>query len=235
MTHNGMPLPAPQESEPTSAACGMDGLAMLLLSNLAILATGGLLWLWLLRRTYLTARRAPTGAASPGWLLVLGMRLRDGRITSDLARRLDRAQELLERHPACKAVLLGGVTSSDPRSEALAGREYLLARGIAPERVVLEDRSRHTLENLREARKLLAGAEGEAPLLISNRFHLARSGAIADGLGMRHRLCAAEEEFGLDPLTLLRLLKESYFLHWYYVGRSWARWTANRKMLERIS
>lgn len=231
------PSPAPSHPEPeaASAACGIDGAAMLLLSNLAILASGGLFWLWLLRRTYLTAKRAPSGAASPAWLLVLGMRLRDGRITSEFALRLDRACELLACHAGCKAVLLGGVTSSDPRSEALAGQEYLLARGIAPERLVLEDRSRHTLENLREARKLLSDAQGEAPLLISNRFHLARSGAIADGLGMRHRLCAAEAELGLDPLTLLRLLKESYFLHWYYVGRGWARWTANRKMLGRIS
>lgn len=235
MTLSPSPAPGHPEPETASAACGMDGAAMLLLSNLVILASGGLFWLWLLRRTYLTAKRAPTGAASPGWLLVLGMRLRDGRITPDFARRLDRASELLRRHAGCKAVLLGGVTGSDPRSEALAGREYLVARGIAPGRVVIEDRSRHTLENLLEARKLLAGAEGEAPLLISNRFHLARSGAIAAGLGMRHRLCAAETELSLSPLTLLRLLKESYFLHWYYVGRSWARWTANRKMLGRVS
>lgn len=216
-------------------ACGKDGVATLALSNLIMLATAGTFWLVLLLRVYRTAKHASCQPDRGRYLLVLGMRLRNGEVTPEYVQRLERARQLLTRDPACKAVLLGGKTGAGPRSEALAGLDYLTARGITPDRVALEDRSRHTLENLREARALLATGNGPAPLLVTSRFHLARSAAIADGLGIQHRLCAAEPELRLDGSTLLHLANESYHLHWYYIGRTWARWTRNGKMLGRIS
>lgn len=218
-----------------SQACGGDGFAMLALSNLAIVASAGLIWLVLLRRVHGIAQRTPCRPAPAAYVLVLGMRLKRGAVARDYAERLDRAAELMAADPACKALLLGGTTDAGPHSEALAGQRYLARRGIAAERLLLEDRSRHTLENLREARQLLAAGNFDAPLLVTSRYHLARSAAIAHGLGLPHRLCAAEPELNLDASTVLRLLKESYHLHWYYTGKAWARLTRNRKMLARIS
>lgn len=218
-----------------SQACGGDGFAMLALSNLVIVASAGLLWLVLLRRVHGVARRTPCLPAPAGHLLVLGMRLKGGEVAAGYAARLDRAAALMAVNPACKALLLGGTTDAGPHSEALAGQRYLAARGVAPARLLLEDRSRHTLENLREARQLLAAGNFDPPLLVTSRYHLARSAAIAEGLGLPHRLCAAEPELNLDAPTMLRLLKESYHLHWYYTGKLWARLTGNRKMLARIS
>lgn len=218
-----------------SEACGPDGVATLLLSFLAIIVTGGLFWLWLLMRVYRIARNTGCQPQSADYLLVLGKRLERGTVSPEYARRLDRAAELLRRDSKAKVLLLGGKTDADACSEADAGRMYLVTQGICPTRIILEDRSRHTLENLKEARALLAGKNVRMPSLITSRYHLARSAAIAHGLGIRHQLCAAEIELRLDTPTLLRLFGESHHLHWYYVGRAWARWTRNEKMLGRIS
>ena len=46
---------------------------------------------------------------------------------------------------------------------------------------------------------------------------------------------SAEDEFGLCFSTARRLCSESYYLHWYQVGKAWSRWTRSKTSLARIS
>ncbi len=214
---------------------GFDGWAMFLLSNLILLATAGISALPLCRSVYLTAKSAPCRAQSLGWGIVLGMRLRRGAIPRDYALRLDRALAMLVSNRHSRVLILGGETSEGSPSEAEAGRNYLLARGIASDRVLPEDSSLYTLENLRQARQLLRNLGASETALISNRYHLARAGTIARGLRMALTPCAADDRLALNVRTLGRLLQEAYLLHWYHVGRMWSYWTHNEKLIHRIS
>ncbi len=72
-------------------------------------------------------------------------------------------------------------------------------------------------------------------MLVTSRYHLARSQALARGLNLQPVLCAAEERLRLNPLTLWRLGLEAWYLHWYEVGKTWSRWTGNRHSLARIT
>jgi uncharacterized SAM-binding protein YcdF (DUF218 family) len=99
--------------------------------------------------------------------------------------------------------------------------------------VVIEERSRHTLENLQQVRALL-GEECDCAI-ITSRTHLARTAAMAKGMGLAHQLCAAEASLRLTPQTLTRLFAEGFMLQWYYTGRYWARLVGDRDSLKRIS
>ena len=70
---------------------------------------------------------------------------------------------------------------------------------------------------------------------MTSRFHVARASLMARHLGLPHLLCAAEDRLRPTPSAALRLLREALFLHWYVVGRGFARLTGNRAMLARIS
>lgn len=214
---------------------GWDGLAMLALSNLLLLATAGLSGLWALQRVWRIARSAPCVAdADSGWVIVLGMRLRRNRVSRDYSDRLQRAAALYRANPRHRLLLVGGTTGGNV-SEAECGRQFLLEIGIPASSLFVEDRSLHTLDNLRHARPLL-GDDGDRPFaLVTNRYHLARSQALAHGLGLRPLLCAAEDRLRLNPATLWRLGLEAYYLHWYAVGNAWSRWTRNRHSLARIT
>ncbi|WP_246325420.1 YdcF family protein [Dissulfurirhabdus thermomarina] len=214
---------------------GFDGLSMLALSTLVILATGGLSFLAALAAVVRTAATAPADVAGGSLFLVLGQRLRNGRVTPDYARRLRRAAVLLARRPGARALVLGGRLPGAAISEASAGARFLEALGVAPGRILREDGSRHTLENLQAARGLLAGAGPGEAVLVTNRYHLARSLALASGLGLELAPCAAEDRFRHRPGTWLQCLKEAYYLHWYRVGRAWSLRTGNRRMIRRIS
>lgn len=196
---------------------------ILVLSNLVIAATGGLSLLWQLSRVYTVARTAPAMTPRARWLLVLGVRLQKGAITDDYALRLEKAQALQTRGPKCRILLLGGSIGAEGVTEAEKGKEYLAGRGVSSSRIMLEDRSRNTLENLRCAQAVLGDTGTERAVLITNRYHLARCQAIAVGLGLPHTLCAAEERLRLDAHVLVRFLPEAYYLHWIVIGRVWDR------------
>ena len=214
---------------------GGDGLLTLALSTTVAGATAGLSLLPPLARVVGTARRAPSGAEQPRLLVVLGKRLQRDRPDRDFRARLERALALHQAGRARHILLVGGRAHPDAPSEAEAGRDWLRTRGVPASHLSLEDASRHTLENLTGSRALLDDAAEGRPVLISNRYHLERCAVIADGLGIDYHPCAAEEGFRLSPRIALQLVREAYFLHWYWVGKGWSRLTRNRKSLARIS
>jgi uncharacterized SAM-binding protein YcdF (DUF218 family) len=214
---------------------GADGLVILLLSNVVILATGGLFLLYLFRHVYRVAKQTSSIVDCLGYLLVPGMRLKHDTVTQYYASRLDKAREWLISYPESEIIILGGRTENSTISEAQAGMDYLLSQGITESKILIEDHSLHTLENMQKARALLSGLDNKQVILITNRYHLARSQALAKGVGVEHSLCAAEETLKLTLDTILLLFKEAYLLHWYYVGTGWSLWTNNKKMLRRIT
>ena len=238
-TPGAAPLAAPRPTE--SLTCrvgrmvGADGFATLLLSNLVILMSAGVTLAWVLGRVYRVARRAAPAPLAVDVAMVLGFRLRDQQVAQQYAERLLRASVLHKRGSIRRILVLGGRTGGAAgRSEAEQGRRFLVSQGVTPDCVLAEEDSIHTLENLRNARAALD--DGSAPVvLITSRYHLARSAAMAAGFGLRPVPCPAEDRLAHTPRTGLLLLREAWFLHWYYVGRTWSRWLGNKKSLARIS
>ena len=231
------------EGGETGAILGPDGAATLVLSLLAIAATGGLSLLAVLARVLHVGWTAPDvlqlDAAPParplpaGQIVVLGRRLdARGRPGAVFQARLARALALWRAAGPAEIVVLGGRARGTVASEAAAGRAWLLAHGVPEAAIRIEDRSRHTLENLRCYRAGFTVA-GAPALLVSSRVHLARVRLMARGLALPHRLCAAEARQAA-ALRLPGLLAEAFFVHWYLVGRGFARRTGNARMLRRI-
>jgi uncharacterized SAM-binding protein YcdF (DUF218 family) len=215
------------------SSIGGNGLKMLLLSVLLTAGTGGLSLLAAQLHVWRIARQSPTIPSRCRQLLVLGMQLDNGRCRAEYRQRLERGRSLLEAGHGEALYLLGGVTASGAPSEAAAGRDYLLAQGCDGASIHLEERSRHTLENLQHVRALLQGELDCA--IISSRTHLARTAAMARGMGLAHQLCAAEPALPLSGATFKRLLAEGFLLQWYYTGYYWSRLVRDHASLRRIS
>ena len=83
-------------------------------------------------------------------VVVLGCQVSaSGEPTVMLRDRIDAAYDYLTAHPESRCVASGGQNDNEPISEAACIRNTLAARGIDPDRILLEDRSRSTEENLR--------------------------------------------------------------------------------------
>ncbi len=208
-----------------------DGLQTLILTSLLLIASAGLLLLPSLVRVYRIAKKSFDSAPGSYDCLVFGKQSHKGQIDDEYKQRLAKAAELYRQQPRT-LILLGGHTTSGELSEAEMGLRELRRLGLSSNAPIrLEEQSRHTLENLRNARKL----HQRHSILISNRYHLARCSLIADNLGLNHRLCAAESALSSDLGTYLKLIIESFFILWFLVGKRWAQLTNNHRMLDRIS
>ena len=97
---------------------------------------------------------------------------------------MEKGYEYLEAHPKTKAVLSGGQGPDEIMTEAQAMYVYLVNKGIDKERLILEDESHSTYENLTNSFKLIDAEKENATIsVVSNRFHILRAQIQAKKLG----------------------------------------------------
>ncbi len=115
--------------------------------------------------------------------IVLGAKLRpDGSPSPALIRRVSHAAAMHRDGLAPRLLLSGGIVGG-PWSEAEAMRRLLVAGGAAPDRLLLEDRSRNTVENAVFSLRLLAGTGARRLAVVSDAWHLPRALLIFRRLG----------------------------------------------------
>jgi uncharacterized SAM-binding protein YcdF (DUF218 family) len=171
-------------------------------------------------------------AAEADVILVMGARLNSGKMTREFQARLDEAARHVSTRPV---IVLGGMATGDGPTEAAAGKNWLVARGLDEKKVFAEESSRNSLENLTNARALMRRHNFRRPLLVTSRHHLARSSILASGLGISHNLSPVDYPPMWHPASLARSLFEAVMINWYYVNRTLARVMGHSGMLARIS
>ncbi len=125
------------------------------------------------------------------YILILGCRFRrDGTLTPLLRGRVDKAIEFWRRQKETtgrEATLIpsGGQGADEPMAEAEAMRRYIETQGVPSGRVVMEDQSRNTYQNMEYSRALIErrGGNGKVVYATTN-YHVFRSGVWANLAGL---------------------------------------------------
>jgi uncharacterized SAM-binding protein YcdF (DUF218 family) len=142
--------------------------------------------------------------AETDWCILLGAGLRGDRPTLTLKCRIDTAAAYLTKHPKMRVVVSGGQGPGESITEAEAMRRGLVQGGVDPARILLEDKSTSTAENLRYSRDVIKKAGGNDAALvsvISSDFHLFRVGLLAHRQGLQVCLVPARTPWYLLPNT----------------------------------
>ena len=116
------------------------------------------------------------------YMIVLGAQVRGDTPSLTLKSRIDAAAKYLMTHPELKVICSGGQGKGENLSEAMAIKNGLIASGIDPSRILLEDQSTNTVENLRFCLSLLPDASTKT-IIVTNDFHCMRAGLIAKKCG----------------------------------------------------
>ena len=121
-----------------------------------------------------------------GYLVVLGAAVHGSTPSLSLQNRLYGALNYLENYPDCKAVVCGGQGKGEDISEAQCMKDWLIARGIAEERILSEDQSTSTMENLTNAKAIILedGGSADDVAILSSNYHLYRAKEMAKSIGM---------------------------------------------------
>jgi uncharacterized SAM-binding protein YcdF (DUF218 family) len=214
---------------------GPGGAITLGLAVLTVLGLAGLPWVfrfWQVLQGVHGDELTPADA-----ILVLGRRLEQDQLTPAFEARLAHAEALWRRGLAPRIFVAGGTTGTALRSEAEAGRDWLVARGVPEAALRLEDRSQHTLENLFNVRADMRRTGWRALLMVSDPLHLARAKASAQGLDLE--VCCSPAQAAPPAQGSLawwkRAAQEAFLLHWYHTGMRYSRLIRSKSQLERVT
>lgn len=138
------------------------------------------------------------------YVIVLGAQWKNGYPSYVLQKRLDAAIAYLNENPDTFVIVSGGQGSNEPISEAEGMAGYLQEAGIDAGRIVQENQSTSTNENLEFSAKYLDKAEDRV-VIVTNNFHVYRAVNIARKNGYaRVEGLSADSYPAMLPNNLLR-------------------------------
>jgi len=137
------------------------------------------------------------------YAIVLGLALENGKPTDDLLARLDTAQSYLAQYPDAQLILTGGNADESGRTEAAIMRDILAERGVADDRMILEDQATSTRENFQNTAQIINSAR--PVVLISSNYHMDRAVQTAGNAGFSNILYlpapSSVSSYGVNVLT----------------------------------
>lgn len=116
------------------------------------------------------------------YMVVLGAKVRADGPSVSLWDRIYGAQAYLLEHPEVIAVVSGGQGADEPMTEAQCMYDALVALGISPDRIWVEDKAESTWENLNFSLNLIEEKTGTRPTeigVLSSEYHLFRASLFA--------------------------------------------------------
>lgn len=159
-------------------------------------------------------RDGKTNADGQKILVVLGCRVKGDVPSKALEKRVDSAYLYLMSNPHSKAILSGGQGRDEFVSEALCMKQMLTKRGISPNRLILEDKSVSTYQNIKFSMKYIEAEDVKEIAVATSEYHQKRAKLICKKFG----LTAYSVSSKTDPLILpVFVLREIFALVKEYI------------------
>lgn len=119
---------------------------------------------------------------------------KDGRLPDSVMTRVEKTAEYLNTNQDAICVVTGGTLKWLPYPEAPELKNQLVKKGVAAERILVEDQALDTIQNFQFSCKMLADYRGvgvqeilAAPtVVVTSRFHLRRSERLARRMGFKN-------------------------------------------------
>lgn len=140
------------------------------------------------------------------YVVVLGAGLKGTEVSATLQQRLDESVKYASDHKDIPIIVSGGQGPGEDIPEAVAMRDYMVSKGIAADRIVLESNSTSTQENLLFTRNILESQGMKTPkiLIVTSDYHMFRAELIARKLGYTAYGISSPSPIHLKPINLIR-------------------------------
>lgn len=156
--------------------------------------------------------KGKTTAADERVILVLGCSVKGDKPSLSLIKRVDAAYDFLLKNENAVAVLSGGKGPDENISEAQCMFNMLTEKGIDKGRLILEDKSTSTDENIRFSKSLI---NVDKAAIATSEYHQLRAHIICRRYGITASAQSSKTKLTILPTFLLRealgLVKEVLF------------------------
>lgn len=175
------------------------------------------LWLFSSTAIYALIYNAAPITYTPKYILILGSGLIGDRVPPLLASRLDKAiQQYKKYNEEPLLITSGGQGQDELLAEGLAMKKYIVDKyGIATEKIIAEDQSTTTYENMLFSKRIIdLHSKNAKGIFVTNNFHVLRAslyarkvGLIATGRGSNTALYYVPNAFMREFVGLLEMTK----------------------------
>ena len=118
------------------------------------------------------------------YIIVLGAQVYKSGPSSVLKYRLDKAVEYLEENSDTICIVSGGKGTNEPEAEAVIMAEYLEQKGVPADRIIKEEKSETTAENISNSMKYIS--KNATVGIVTNNFHVMRALQTAERQGLEN-------------------------------------------------
>lgn len=118
------------------------------------------------------------------YIVVLGAGIIGDKVTPLLAARIEKGIELLRYNPNAVLIMSGGQGSGEDIPESKAMAAYAVDKGVDTEKIVMEQKSVSTQENLRFSRELM-NKQNPQIIIVTTAYHVFRALILAKQQGIR--------------------------------------------------
>lgn len=150
-------------------------------------------------------------------LIVLGAKVMETEPSLSLQHRLEGALDYLEQYPDSMVIVSGGMGEGEKITEAECMFRWLTDKGISDERILKEDRSTSTMENLQFSLDILRnkGISPDDVAILSSNYHLYRAKLMAKKLGITP--AGVKGNVGYPIYTLGMFIREAFGVTHFWV------------------
>lgn len=148
------------------------------------------------------------------YVIVLGTKVEGSEPSVMLSDRIQAAAKYLDGHKNVTCIVSGYKTEDADISEARCMFNELVALGIEPSRILLEEEATSTKENLQFSLAIVQEREGKLPkkvAVVSSEFHLYRAKMLA-------------EHFGVEAVTVPALSSDGETFAKYFLREIFVLW-----------
>lgn len=117
-------------------------------------------------------------------IIVLGAAAWHDKPSPVLTERLNHAIKLYKNGKSEFIILTGGYGKGAKHAESEVGSDYCIKMGIPETALRVEKESNNTIDNLREAKKVMKSEQWKSALLVSDPWHLKRARRMANDLDL---------------------------------------------------
>lgn len=148
------------------------------------------------------------------YIIVMGAKVKGTVPSKSLYKRIEKAAEYLKNNPNTIAIASGGMGPGEEISEAQCIRDYLINMGVEEDRIIMEDQSTSTEENIEFSMKIIKqfSQENANVGIVTNNFHVFRTLQVGNAKGYELYGLSAESD---NILLLNYMVREAFALVQY--------------------
>lgn len=157
--------------------------------------------------------------------IVLGAAILDGEVSPVYRERINHGIYLYENGYVDYIILTGGFGEGSYKSDSQVAKEYALSQGVPEERILIEEKSTITEENLEFSKEVMEENNLETAIIVSDPLHMKRSMLMAEDYNINSLSSPTTTSMYKSLKTKIPfLLREEFFYVGYCVVRVF-RWT----------